>query len=70
MNGRFEFYVNTAEEIELVLEFAKRVEAIRASRYPQAANALDAGCIGNADVNNVQVMNAQVAAKAASLYKK
>jgi 2-keto-3-deoxy-6-phosphogluconate aldolase len=64
MNGRFEFYVNTAEEIELVLEFAKRVEAIRAARYPQASTALGAGSIG---LNNAQVMQAQAAEKAASL---
>ncbi len=58
---RAEFYCNTSEEIALVLEFAQKIEALRAARYPQAMNS------GIAVANANTIYQAQAAEKAASL---
>lgn len=58
MNMRAEFYCNTSEEIALVLEFAQKIEALRAARYPQALNAGIA--LGNANVTNAAKQSANL----------
>ena len=57
MNMRAEFFCNTSEEIELVLEFAKKIEALRAKRYPQAMNSLVAGANANLANTTGQIAN-------------